>query len=101
MTTQFIIWGLGVLATVLGSINIMQMITFRAYKRKQNSEADKSEIDNLRSIIEQNNAEIGRLAQRVETGDRRALEQENKYIVLYDKYVALREEFNEYKLTHK
>lgn len=90
-----------IVATLFGGLNIYQLLTFRAYKRKANSEADKSEIDALRSIIQQNTEEIGRLSQRVADGDRMAIENANKYNELYDKYVALREEFTEYKLNHK
>lgn len=92
---------LGVATLLLGGLNIFQLLTFRAYKRKQNAEADKSEIEALRNIIDANTAELGRLQQRIETEERRALEQENKYNRLYDQYITLREEFNDYKLTHK
>lgn len=96
--TSFI---LGVATLLLGGLNIFQLLTFRAYKRKTNAEADKSEIEALRAIIDANTAELGRLQQRIETEERRALEQENKYNRLYDQYITLREEFNDYKLTHK
>ena len=101
LTTQIILWALGIIATLSGGLNVMQLITFRAYKRKNNAEADNAEIDALRKIIDQNTAELGRLQQRVENADRRALEQDGRYNELYDKYNALREEFLDYKLTHK
>ena len=94
-------WAFGILAALFGGLNILQLLTFRAYKRKAAAEADSTEIDALRKIIDANTAEIGRLQQRVEDADRKASENENKYNTLYDKYVSLREEFNEYKLTHK
>ena len=101
LTSQIILWALGIIATLSGGLNVMQLITFRAYKRKNNAEADNVEIDALRKIINQNTAELGRLQQRVEDADRRAVEQEGKYNSLYEKYISLREEFNDYKLTHK
>ena len=63
MSEQILIWALGVLATVLGGLNIMQLLTFRAYKRQRNAEADSAEIESLSKIITQNQAEIGRLKQ--------------------------------------
>ena len=102
MADQIIMWGLGILATVLGGLNIMQLLTFRSYKRQRNAEADKAEIDSLSAIIQQNQAEIGRLSKRIELADQRAMEQENKYNALYEKYDKLRDEFEEYKLkNHK
>lgn len=102
MNTQSVIsFILSVATLLLGGLNIFQLLTFRAYKRKTNAEADKSEIEALRAIIDANTAELGRLQQRIETEERRALEQENKYNRLYDQYITLREEFNDYKLTHK
>lgn len=101
MTEQIVIWALGVLATVLGSLNIMQLLTFRAYKRQRNAEADSAEIKSLSEIIKQNQAEIGRLSQRLIDADRRATELENKYNTLYDKYDKIRDEFEIYKLNHK
>lgn len=92
---------LSLLTILLGGLNIFQLLTFRAYKRQRNAEADKSEIDALRAIIDTNTAEIGRLNQRIADGDRLALEAANRYTALYDKYVSLREEFYEYKLNHK
>lgn len=102
MNTQSVIsFILSIATLLLGGLNIFQLLTFRAYKRKTNAEADKSEIEALRAIIDANTAELGRLQQRIETEERRALEQENKYNRLYDQYITLREEFNDYKLTHK
>lgn len=101
MTEQIVIWALGVLATVLGGLNVMQLLTFRAYKRQRNAEADRAEIESLSAIIRQNQAEIGRLTERLNLADQRAFEQENKYNALYDKYDAMRDEFENYKLNHK
>ena len=101
MTDQLVIWGLGVVATVLGGLNIMQLLTFRAYKRQRNAEADSAEIDSLSKIIERNQAEIGRLSQRLNDADQRALEQDRRYEELSNKYDKLREEFFNYKLNHK
>lgn len=98
---QILLWGLGLLSTILGGLNIMQLLTFRSFKRKSAAEADKAEIESLSKIIEQNQAEIGRLNARVLLYDQRALEQENKYNALYEKYDQLRDAFEEYKLTHK
>lgn len=101
MTTQIATWIFGVLATVLGCLNIMQLLTFRAYKRQRNAEADQEEIKSLSEIIKQNQAEIGRLNERLTIADKRAFEQENRYNMLYDKYDKIRDEFEEYKLKHK
>lgn len=98
---QIVIWALGVLATVLGGLNIMQLLTFRAYKRQRNAEADRAEIESLSEIIRQNQAEIGRLSQRLIDSDRRATELENKYNALFDKYDKMRDEFEMYKSNHK
>lgn len=101
MIEQIVIWALGVLATVLGGLNIMQLLTFRAYKRQRNAEADRAEIESLSEIIRQNQAEIGRLSQRLIDSDRRATELENKYNALFDKYDKMRDEFEMYKSNHK
>ena len=101
MTEQIIIWALGLVATILGGLNIMQLLTFRAYKRQRNAEADKAEIESLSEIIRQNQAEIGRLSERLTLADQRAMEQENKYNALYDKFDKMRDEFEVYKLNHK
>lgn len=101
MSEQILIWALGVLATVLGGLNIMQLLTFRAYKRQRNAEADSAEIESLSKIITQNQAEIGRLNERLTLADKRAFEQENRYNTLYEKYDKIRDEFENYKLNHK
>ena len=101
MTEQIIIWVLGILSTLFGGLNIFQWITLNSYKRLKSAEAYQSEIDSLRSIIEENRAEIGRLAQRLEACDRREIENNNRYDLLYQKYDSLRDEFEEYKLKHK
>lgn len=101
MTTQIVTWLLGLLATVLGGLNIMQLLTFRAYKRQRNAEADRAEIESLSEIIKQNQAEIGRLSQRLIDSDRRTMELEGKYNTLYDRYDKIRDEFETYKLNHK
>ena len=90
-----------VFATLFGGLNIFQWITLRSYKRLKVAEADKSEIDNLRSIIQENQAEIGRLVQRLNTADARAIAQDNRYDELERKYDALKTEFEEYKQNHK
>ena len=101
MTEQILTWVLGVLATLSGGLNIFQLLTFNAYKRQRNAEADQEEIKSLSEIIRQNQAEIGRLSERLTIADQRAMEQENKYNVLYDKYDKLRDEFETYKINHK
>ena len=101
MIEQVVIWALGVLATVLGGLNIMQLLTFRAYKRQRNAEADRAEIQSLSDIIKQNQAEIGRLSQRLIESERRSTDLENRYNTLFDKYDKMRDEFETYKLNHK
>ena len=90
-----------ILALLFGGLNIFQLLTFRAYKRQRNAEADRAEIESLSEIIKQNQAEIGRLSQRLSDADRRTTEIENKYNALYDKYDKMRDEFEIYKLNHK
>ena len=92
---------LAVTTLLSGGLNIFQLLTFKAYKRQRNAEADKAEIESLSEIIKQNQAEIGRLSQRLIDSDRRATELENKYNTLFDKYDKMRDEFENYKLTHK
>ena len=92
---------LAIVTLLLGGTNIFQMLTFRAYKRQRNAEADRAEIDSLSEIIKQNQAEIGRLSQRLLLADQRSLEQDSKYNTLYEKYDRMRDEFEEYKLKHK
>ena len=94
-------WALGIVATLLGGLNVFQLLTFKAYKRQRNAEADQEEIKSLSEIIRQNQAEIGRLSERLTIADQRAMEQENKYNLLYDKYDKLRDEFESYKSIHK
>lgn len=89
---------LGILTLLFGGLNLFQLLTFRAYKRQRNAEADSAEIESLSKIIKQNQEEIGRLNQRLLIADKRAMDQENKYNELYDKYDKLRDEFEEYKL---
>jgi predicted RNase H-like nuclease (RuvC/YqgF family) len=94
-------WILGIVSALLGGLNIFQLLTFRAYKRQRNAEADTAEIESLSKIITQNQAEIGRLSQRLNEADKRALEQDRRYEELMKKYDDLRNEFFDYKLTHK
>ena len=97
-------WGtiiLSVITTFSGGLNVFQLLTFRAYKRQRNAEADRAEIDSLSEIIKQNQVEIGRLSQRLIDSDKRATELENKYNTLFDKYDKIRDEFENYKLNHK
>lgn len=101
MAQEIITWVLGVVATFLGGANIFQWITLRSYKRLKNAEAYQAEIESLSAIIRQNQAEIGRLSQRIEDYDRRELENSNRYNTLWEKYDKLRDEFEEYKLKHK
>lgn len=101
MTEQIVIWALGVLSTLFGGLNIFQWFTLRSYKRLKSAEADSKEIDSLSKIIERNQAEIGRLSQRLNDADQRALEQDRRYGELSNKYDKLREEFFNYKLNHK
>jgi hypothetical protein len=98
---ELLTWVLGIIATLLGGVNILQWITLRSYKRLKSAEADKSEIEALRSIIDTMQAEIGRLNQRVEDADRRAMENSNKYLKLYEDYSVLKGEFEQYKVSHK
>lgn len=100
MTEQIITWALGILATLFGGLNIFQWITLKSYKRLKAAEAETAEISSLSEIIKQNQAEIGRLSQRLIDADRRATELENKYNALYDKYDKIRDEFEQYKLKH-
>ena len=92
---------LALFTLLLGGLNIFQLLTFKAYKRQRNAEADKAEIESLSEIIKQNQSEIGRLSERLTVADQRAMEMENKYNVLYDKWDKLRDEFETYKLNHK
>lgn len=101
MAQEIITWAFGIVATVLGGANIFQWITLRSYKRLKNAEAYQAEIESLSAIIRQNQAEIGRLSQRIEDYDRRELENSNRYNTLWEKYDKLRDEFEEYKLKHK
>ena len=91
---QVLTWILGILTTLFGGLNIFQWLTLRSYKRVKAAEADKSEIDALRSIIEGMQAEIGRLQTRLDEAEKRAYENSNKYY-------SLQQEFEAYKLTHK
>ena len=92
---------LAVLTLLLGGLNLYQLLTFRAYKRQRNAEADQAEIKSLSDIIKQNQAEIGRLNERLTLADTRAFEQEKRYNTLYEKYDSIRDEFEMYKLNHK
>ena len=92
---------LGIATLLLGGLNIFQLLTFKAYKRQRNAEADQAEINSLSEIIKRNQEEIGRLSQRLIDSDRRATELENKYNTLYDKYDKIRDEFETYKSLHK
>lgn len=85
---------LSILTTLFGGLNIFQWLTLRSYKRVKAAEADKSEIDALRSIIDGMQAEIGRLQLRLDEAEKRAYENSNKYY-------SLQQEFEQYKLTHK
>lgn len=119
MTEQIITWVLGAIATLFGGLNIFQWITLKSYKRLKAAEADRSEIENLKTTIEtiQNSmqAEIDRLQQRVEKAEeradkaeeraekaeQRASENASKYLTLFEKHDALRTEFEKYKQEHK
>ena len=90
-----------IFATLFGGLNIFQWLTFRSYKRLKSSEADKSDIENLRSIISMNQEEIGRLSQRLLLAEQREIEMRNKYEELYTRYDSLRDELEQYKSTHK
>ena len=92
---------LGVVTLLLGGLNIFQLLTFRAYKRQRNAEADQAEINSLSNIIKQNQAEIGRLQQRLNDADQRATLLEKRYDSIYERWDKLRDEFETYKLTHK
>lgn len=101
MTEQIVLWALGIIATLLAGGNIFQWLTLRSYKRMKVAEADKAEIDTLRTIIESNQAEIGRLSQRLLLAEQREVEMRNKYDELYTRFDAIRDEFETYKITHK
>ena len=79
MTEQILTWVFGMLATLFGGLNIFQWITLRSYKRVKAAEADKSEIDALRSIIDGMQAEIVRLQSRLDEAEKRAYENSNRY----------------------
>lgn len=98
---MYLNFALGFATLLLGGLNIFQLLTFKAYKRQRNAEADKAEISSLSDIIKQNQAEIGRLTERLNLADKRAMDQDKKYNALYDKYDRIRDEFEEYKLKHK
>ena len=74
-------WGAisSILVVLFGGLNIFQLLTFRAYKRQRNAEADRAEIENLKSVIETVQTsmknEIDRLNAKVEKADRRFYEQ--------------------------
>lgn len=105
MTEQIVIWILGIITTLFGGLNIFQWLTLRSYKRIKAAEADRSEIDNLKTTIEtiqtSMNAEIDRLQNRVQEAEKRANENAERYFALYEKYDKLRDEFEAYKSTHK
>ena len=90
-----------IFATLFGGLNIFQWLTLHSYKRIKAAEADKSDIENLRTIISQNQAEIGRLQQRLDSYEKRDIAMQNRYDELYKKYDTLRDEFETYKLNHK
>ena len=91
---QILTWALGIATTLFGGLNIFQWITLRSYKRVKAAEADRMEIENLQKVIEAMQHEINRLRDRLDVAEKRA--QDNT-----DKYFALQEEFEQYKLTHK
>lgn len=102
MDAQIILnWVLGVLSAILGGANIFQWITLNSYKRLKAAEAEKGEIENLRTTIQLNQAEIGRLQQRLDTYEKRDIAMQKRYDELYSKYDQLRDEFETYKLNHK
>ena len=80
---------LTIITTLLGGCNIFQLLTFRSYKRKQSSEADSSEIDNLNKIIESQEKEIRRLNDRIVSLETKLSTLENKmcYAVNCDKRI--------------
>lgn len=83
-----------IFATLFGGLNIYQLITIRAYKKKATMEADRTEIDNLKQIIDAMQSEIGRLRQRLDAAEKREMDSTNRFY-------ALQEEFEQYKLNHK
>ena len=101
MAATILTWILGIISTLLGGLNIFQWITLKSYKRVKAAEADSKEIQSLSEIIKQNQAEIGRLSQRLTDADNRATMLENKYNSLFDKYDRIRDEFETYKQQHK
>ena len=105
MSEQIITWVLGIATTLFGGLNIFQWLTIRSYKRLKAAEADRSEIDNLKTTLDaiqtSMQQEIERLQKRVEDAERRANENAERYFALYEKYDKLRDEFERYKATHK
>lgn len=105
MIEQAMTWVLGILTTLFGGLNIFQWLTLRSYKRIKAAEADRSEIENLKTTIEtiqsSMQAEIDRLQKRVEEAEKRAGENADRYFALYEKYDKLRDEFESYKSVHK
>lgn len=101
MDSEILSWVLGILTTLLGGLNIFQLLTFRSYKRKANSEADQSEIKALRDIIDGMKEEIDRLQKRVDDADSRAVRIGDKYNGLIEEYYKLKNEFEQYKISHK
>ena len=101
LTYQIIMWVLGIVSTLLAGGNVFQWITLNSYKRMKSAEAYQTEIDALRKIIETNQAEIGRLANRIEEYDKREIENANRYKNLYEQYYNLKTEFEMYKINHK
>ena len=116
---QILVWALGILTTLFGGLNIFQWITLKSYKRVKAAEADRMEIENLRTTIDaiqkSMQTEIDRLQKRVEDAEaradkaeqraadaeKRASENASKYLSLFEKHDALRTEFEQYKSNHK
>ncbi len=92
---------LAVLTLLFGGGMLFQWFTIKSLKRQRAAEATKSEVEALRAIIDANTAEIGRLNQRVEMADRRAIEADNRYNKLYAEYYALKSEFEKYKISNQ
>lgn len=105
MSEQILTWVFGIATTLFGGLNIFQWLTLRSYKRLKAAEADRSEIDNLKTTLDaiqtSMQQEIERLQKRVEDAERRANENAERYFALYEKYDKLRDEFERYKAMHK
>lgn len=90
MTHEIIMWVLGLIATIFGGVNIVQLINNRELKRKLSAEGYQQEIAALQNIIAGCNAEVDRLQRRCDESDSRYDALRSKYDDLEKKYDELR-----------